>query len=163
MNRRSFLARMTGTATPFVAGCLGSPGGSGTPTERATPSPTATPTRTPTSSPTATPTPTEQPGPDGVVRLQRRRANPAFIGIQAGGTVEWVNEDSFPHELTSAVFNDGAEEWEFGPHRLGSGESVTHTFEEPGQYEYYGIEEGRNRLCGAVTVDVALGRDLPCE
>lgn len=166
MDRRSFLTRVAGAATPFAAGCLGGPGASGTPTPRETARPTATATATATSSastPSATATPTEDPGPDAVVRLQRRHANPTFVGIQAGETVQWVNDDSFPHELKSTQFHDAAEDWEFGPHRLGSGESVSYTFEQRGQYEYYGILESQDVLCGAVTVGVALGEPLPCE
>lgn len=165
MKRRSFLARVVGAATPFAAGCLGSPGGgSGTPSEtqqRSTP--TASPTPTATATPTPSPTPTERPGPDVVVRLQQGHANPPFASISAGGTVEWVNEDPYPHRLTATEFHDGATEWDFGPVDLSEGDSITHTFEERGQYEYYGIREGQDTLCGAVTVSFALGEGLPCE
>lgn len=150
MDRRRFLTRVGVAASPFVAGCSGVPGIGGVVDDGP-------------STPTPTDTATEPSGPDRVVRVYSNGVSPTFVGIDVGDTVEWVNMDQFTHELAATKFNENAEDWEFGPHELDSGESVTRTFEAEGQYEYYGTREGEDSLCGAVTVEIALGNPLPCE
>jgi plastocyanin len=53
--------------------------------------------------------------------------DPKTIEIEAGQTVTWTNEDNFTH----TVQVDGQED-----HKVGQGESVEITFDEPGTYEY---------------------------
>jgi plastocyanin len=52
---------------------------------------------------------------------------PKAIQVEAGDTVTWTNEDNFTH----TVQVDGQED-----HRVGRGESVSITFDEPGTYDY---------------------------
>jgi plastocyanin len=62
-----------------------------------------------------------------VKMVKSYRFDPRTIEIEAGDTVTWTNEDNFTH----TVEVDGQEE-----HKVGQGESVEITFDEPGTYEY---------------------------
>jgi plastocyanin len=53
--------------------------------------------------------------------------DPKTIEIEAGQTVTWTNEDNFTH----TVQVDGQDD-----HKVGQGESVEITFDEPGTYDY---------------------------
>ena len=55
------------------------------------------------------------------------RFDPKTIQVSAGDTVTWTNDDNFTH----TVQVDGQED-----HKVGRGESVSITFDEPGTYEY---------------------------
>ena len=55
------------------------------------------------------------------------RFDPKVIEVEAGDTVTWTNEDNFTH----TVQVDGQED-----HKVGQGESVSITFDEPGTYDY---------------------------
>lgn len=89
--------------------------------------------------------------------------DPVRLEIDPGTTVEWVNEDSFGHDVVSTQFNDAAEQWDFETD-VGSGQSASYTFESAGVYEYYCSIHGETSMCGAVVVgDASLGGSLPCE
>jgi len=62
-----------------------------------------------------------------VTMVKSYRFDPETIEIEAGQTVTWTNEDNFTH----TVEVEGEED-----HRVGQGESVEITFDEPGTYEY---------------------------
>jgi plastocyanin len=55
------------------------------------------------------------------------RFDPETIEIQAGQTVTWTNEDNFTH----TVEVEGQ-----GDHKVGRGDSVSVTFDEPGTFDY---------------------------
>jgi len=62
-----------------------------------------------------------------VTMVKSYRFDPETIEIEAGQTVTWTNEDNFTH----TVEVEGEED-----HKVGQGESVEITFDEPGTYEY---------------------------
>jgi plastocyanin len=62
-----------------------------------------------------------------VKMVKSYRFDPKTIEIEAGQTVTWTNEDNFTH----TVEVEGQED-----HKVGQGESVQITFDEPGTYEY---------------------------
>lgn len=62
-----------------------------------------------------------------VKMVKSYRFDPKTIEIEAGQTVTWTNEDNFTH----TVQVEGQED-----HKVGQGESVEITFDEPGTYEY---------------------------
>ena len=62
-----------------------------------------------------------------VEMVKSYRFDPKVIEIAAGDTVTWTNEDNFTH----TVQVDGQED-----HKVGKGESVEITFDEPGTYDY---------------------------
>ena len=62
-----------------------------------------------------------------VQMVKSYRFDPKVIEIAAGDTVTWTNEDNFTH----TVQVDGQED-----HKVGKGESVEITFDEPGTYNY---------------------------
>lgn len=90
--------------------------------------------------------------------------SPLRAAVEPGTTVEWVNRDPYGHDVVSGTFHAVAATWSSRSGRLGPGETVTYTFEEPGVYEYYCSIHGRTAMCGAVLVgDVTLDERLPCE
>ncbi len=62
-----------------------------------------------------------------VEMVKSYRFDPKTIEIEAGETVTWTNEDNFTH----TVQVEGQED-----HKVGQGESVEITFDEPGTYDY---------------------------
>lgn len=184
MTRRRELLRYLATgAVPLLAGCAGGgttpestpattpTAGGGTPTPTATEEDTGTETGTesPTPTDTESPTPTATAAPSSVgatVTLRNYFFSPVRAAIAPGEAVKWKNESSgtyASHTVTSAQFNDNAEQWDFD-RRLGGGESVTHTFEDAGIYEYYCKLHGESRMCGVVLVgDATQEQSLPCE
>jgi plastocyanin len=54
---------------------------------------------------------------------------PADIEVVVGATVDWTNEDPFAHTVTA---RDGA----FDSGTMDDGETFSHTFSEPGTFEY---------------------------
>lgn len=88
---------------------------------------------------------------------------PLKASVAPGTTVQWTNQDSFAHTITSAQFHDTAADWEFDT-EIAAGETASRTFDDSGIYEYYCTIHGRGTMCGAVLVgDVTLDEDLPCE
>jgi plastocyanin len=62
-----------------------------------------------------------------VEMVKSYRFDPKVIEVEAGDTVTWTNEDNFTH----TVQVDGQED-----HEVGTGESVSITFDTPGTYRY---------------------------
>ena len=134
-----------------------------TETESTASSPTATTTQTLTTSPSSKPADTETPGPTETVTLEGVAFDPKRLAVDPGSTVRWINDDSFGHDVTAAQFHDVAVEWDFAA-SLGGGESVSHTFESAGVYEYLCTIHGQTSMCGVVLVgDAALEESLPCS
>ncbi|MFP3907884.1 MAG: plastocyanin/azurin family copper-binding protein [Acidimicrobiales bacterium] len=63
------------------------------------------------------------------IEIHNFRFEPEEATVSAGDSVTWVNEGSAPHTVTFS------EELNSGTIRTGNG--FTHTFEEPGEYEYW--------------------------
>ena len=55
------------------------------------------------------------------------RFDPKTIEIEAGQTVTWTNDDNFTHTVQVDMQED---------HKVGRGESLSLTFDEPGTYQY---------------------------
>ena len=126
---------------PLLAGCLG--GGTGGQEQTTT-------------------TATTQSGPRMVV-MEGSAYAPLVAEVETGTTVEWTNEDGFAHTVTSTQFNDGAMTWSIDE-RAGADETITHTFEESGAFEYYCTIHGESSMCGVVVVGGAQkAGSLPCE
>lgn len=98
------------------------------------------------------------------VELVNTAFDPVRLSVSPGTTVEWVNRDSYGHDVTSAQFHDVAEQWDIGASLSSSGATAEHTFESEGIYEYVCTIHGRGTMCGVVLVgDVSLDENLPCE
>lgn len=128
-----------------------------------------TPTATATDTQAETPTATESPTPTSEALVKAtgdNEFNPTRVSIAPGGTVTWENTSSGTyddHTVTSAQFHDKAEQWSMDQ-QFSGGETVSHTFDAKGVYEYYCTIHGQDTMCGAVLVgDVSLEKDLPCE
>lgn len=150
--------------TDTLAEGVGYGGGSETATHESETDPSApespTSTLTPTSSPTAAATDTPE---TVTVTLDGIAFDPIRMKVPTGATVRWVNEDSFGHDVTAAEFHDAATSWDMAT-SLGADDSVSHTFDEPGVYEYVCTIHGESSMCGVVLVGGAtLGPSLPCE
>jgi plastocyanin len=77
-----------------------------------------------------------------VKMVKSYRFDPETIEIRAGQTVTWTNEDNFTH----TVEVEGQ-----GDHKVGKGESVELTFDEPGTFEYVCTLHSRD-MTGTVIV-----------
>lgn len=85
---------------------------------------------------------------------------PASLTIKAGETVEFVNGSPLVHTVTAdpAKARDadnvslptGAETFDSG--NLASGESFSHTFTEPGTYQYFCIPHEAAGMTGTIVV-----------
>lgn len=75
------------------------------------------------------PTVTAQ-GAQVTIRMVNNSFQPANLEVTAGTTVTWLNEDAAPHTATA---KDHA--WDSGI--FNRGQSWSHTFDQPGTYDYY--------------------------
>lgn len=85
---------------------------------------------------------------------------PAAITIQAGETVEFVNNSPLVHTVTAdpdkarkanhVSLPQGAEPFDSG--NLAPGESFSHTFSAPGTYKYFCIPHEVAGMTGIITV-----------
>jgi plastocyanin len=68
------------------------------------------------------------------VSMQNIQFDPADVTVDAGETVTWVNDEAVPHD----VEGDGpGGQFSSGPEGgMQEGDTFSHTFEEPGTYEY---------------------------
>jgi plastocyanin len=67
---------------------------------------------------------------NNTVLIQLASFQPDSLTVPAGTTVTWINRDIVRHTVTST-------EGLFDSDRLGSGESFSYTFNEPGTFDYY--------------------------
>lgn len=158
MRRRRFLSVVIGSLG--LAGCVGD---DASPTGSSSPTPTETATSSPSPTPTATATQTAMDGADVTVELISTAFSPVRAEAAVGDTVQWVNKDSYGHDVTATSFHDKAVDWSFQTD-LSGGEQATYTFDEAGVYEYYCSIHGKGTMCGAILVgDVSLEQNMPCE
>jgi plastocyanin len=70
-----------------------------------------------------------------------QRFDPSNIAILIGTEVTWINEDETQHTVTSGnltnLGTDGIYDGRFYSGVLGSGDSFSYTFDEPGMYSYF--------------------------
>ena len=70
-----------------------------------------------------------------------QRFDPSNIAILIGTEVTWINEDETQHTVTSGnltnLGTDGIYDGRFYSGVLGSGDSFSYTFDEPGLYSYF--------------------------
>jgi amicyanin len=65
------------------------------------------------------------------IEISNMQFTPARVVVKSGSQVTWVQQDAAPHVVMSSNSD------ELRSATLRSGESYTHTFSEPGTYEYY--------------------------
>jgi plastocyanin len=158
----------------LLAGCTGSPSGPVPVTTQATPettSPPATPAATTVvttatiagtttaATPLATTTPvmtiTEAPttpsSPPGVaVTIQNFAFSPPSVTVPKRTTVTWTNQDPAPHTIVNDATSTIALGKLFSSNSLGTGQTFSFTFNDPGIYAYHcGIHTSMH---GTVTV-----------
>lgn len=68
-------------------------------------------------------------GSAGEVQMKNRAFSPADVSVAPGTVLTWKNNDPTAHTVTASggAFDSG---------RLESGQEFSHTFSEPGTYEY---------------------------
>jgi plastocyanin len=77
------------------------------------------------------------------VAVQQFQFKPQTVTVSAGTTVTWTNQDGFEHSVV-----DRQETFRGDP--FGTGEMFTHTYSDPGTFEYFcGIH---NSMTGTVVV-----------
>ncbi len=106
------------------------------------------------------------PRPTQTVKMTNQlRFDPENITIKAGDTIEWVNDSNMPHSATDdpaknpvakshpeyVLLPDGAEPW--SSELLQPGERYLHTFDTPGEYNYFCIPHVLSGMRGSITVD----------
>jgi plastocyanin len=95
-----------------------------------------------------------------VEMLDQLKFDPAELTVKAGDTVTWKNTGSMPHTTTcdpSKALDknhikqpDGGDTWDSGI--LNGGQSYSHTFVVPGDYQYICIPHEAANMIGKVTV-----------
>lgn len=87
-------------------------------------------TTKPTTIPTTNPSTTIQPQ-TAKVTIKSYSFNPSTVTINVGTTVNWTNEDSVTHTITSDSGN------ELNSGQISAGQSYSHTFNQAGTYNYH--------------------------
>lgn len=89
--------------------------------------------------------------------------NPPRKELEPGTEVTWRNRGLREHTITSTQFHQRAVDWALEK-TLDTDETVSHTFQESGLYEYYCEHHGEANECGVVVVGDAEPPDLlPCD
>lgn len=107
--------------------------------------------------------------PDGDITMSAHSFDPAIYHASVGETVTWVNTSSRGHTITALDQPDGATYFATGGYgsvteavdawndhaggRFDTGETFEHTFEVPGEHEYYCIPHAQSDMYGTVIVD----------
>ena len=71
------------------------------------------------------------------VSMQELAYSPAQLTVAAGDTIVWVNDDGYPHDVVSGLPGREDEGQRFQSPMLDEGERFSHTFTEPGTYDYF--------------------------
>jgi plastocyanin len=136
MERRKFLKVAAAAGSVAIAGCSGDGGSSG-------------------------------PEPDKTVVIEGNNFDPLKAELDPGQVLEWSNErgegSGQSHTVKSTQFTEDATEWDFDQ-SVEANNSITHTFEESGVYEYLCSTHSKYVGCGVVVVgDVSYDTvNLPC-
>lgn len=137
MRRRSFVHSSAGLLT-LTAGCIG--GGSEEPDESS-----------------------RDIAEEESVEITDASFDPLVVNIAVGGSVTWKNTGDQPYTIDAYQYHTGSTAWNFSE-TVDPGQSVSHTFDEEGRYDYTDFAQGEYSTCGRVRVgDVSEGESLPCE
>jgi plastocyanin len=84
------------------------------------------------------PAPTEEPAQEeaAAVDIDDFRFRPETITVAAGTEVTWTNQDDTRHTVTAGSQDDPRPE-DFDLDVEAQGDEVSHTFDEPGTYDYF--------------------------
>lgn len=100
---------------------------------------------------------------EATVEISDGAFDPLHVEIAPGGTVTWENGGDESYRIDSFQFHAGSAGWDFNK-TVEPGESVSHTFQEEGRYDFTDQNHGQFSMCGRVKVgDVEEGESLPCE
>src|SRR5215471_7571766 len=72
---------------------------------------------------------------DGVIEIRIFSFTPSPLSVPKGTTVTWTNGDEITHTVTSGA--PGKKDARFEGRLAGKGTTFTHTFTEPGTYQYH--------------------------
>jgi len=61
------------------------------------------------------------------INIEKFTFSPATLTISKGSTVTWINNDSAPHQIKSAIFKSAS---------FSKGQSVSYTFNTAGTFDY---------------------------
>jgi plastocyanin len=73
---------------------------------------------------------TESKGTGNTINVDNFSFSPATLTVTAGTTVTWTNHDDIPHNIVER-------DQKFKSKALDTDDSYSHTFAEPGTYEYF--------------------------
>ena len=90
---------------------------------------------TPQPTPTATPIPTPAGGPGVEVGEDIFDFKLQSLTIAQGSIVRWVNQDPFPHTVTSGTPEEPSDLWDSG--QIATGEDFSRSFEQTGTFRFY--------------------------
>jgi plastocyanin len=76
------------------------------------------------------PTPTASPKPAAIVHINDFKYAPTPVTVKTGDTVEFINDDSEAHTVTS-------DDKSFDSGGMDTGDTWTHVFTKPGKYSYF--------------------------
>ena len=67
--------------------------------------------------------------------------DPLELTVEVGTTIRWTNRDAIPHTVTSGISDgtSGNADGLFDSGFLSEGDTFTHTFDEPGRFDYFCI------------------------
>ncbi|MGZ5517591.1 MAG: cupredoxin domain-containing protein [Limisphaerales bacterium] len=65
------------------------------------------------------------------VRIDNFTFTPKTLTVEKGATVTWINKDDVPHKVTST------DKKKFASKALDTDQKFTHTFTDPGTYDYF--------------------------
>jgi plastocyanin len=77
----------------------------------------------------ASPSPSPSPAPAVVIHIKDYAFSPNTVTINAGQSVEWINDDTVAHSAT-------ADDKSFDSGELSQHDTWTHTFTKAGTYDY---------------------------
>jgi plastocyanin len=72
---------------------------------------------------------------DGAVEIRIFSFKPSPLSVPKGATVTWTNGDDITHTVTSGA--PGQKDARFEGRLAGKGTTFSHTFGEPGTYQYH--------------------------
>lgn len=164
MDRRAFLAAATSTTLVAVAGCSGDGNGDGGGDSAGNDSSGNQSAGNDSSGNETGGDATTASDSGAQISVGASSFDPLRQSVEPGTEVVWTNDSSAAHTVDTRAFHESAEEWSINSSTLDPGDSVSHTFEESGVYEYFCAVHGESNMCGAVLVgDASLDEDLPCE